>query len=300
MAAAVHARVDALPPGFSLQRLRAMPLPRRVLLCPPDHFDVVDVKNPFMAGQVGNVRRAQARKEWDGLRSVLEGLALDVAVVPATPGCEDMVFCANQSFPGLDATGARVAVLSHMRHPSRRREVPAFEAWYRSQGYEVVDLAPPDAFFEGCGDALWHPGRGLIWGGHGERTSPRVYPALAARFDVPVLTLELAVPPFYHLDTCFCLLDERTALVHMPALQPAGRDLVRRVVERVVEVDAEEAGGAMACNAAAFLGTHVVIERRAVRTANALRRLGYDVREVETGEFMKSGGSVFCLKMQVF
>lgn len=300
MAAAVHASVATLPTGFSLAGLRAMPLPRRVLLCPPDHFDVVDVKNPFMRGQVGRVRREAARAQWDGLRSVLEGIGLDVALVPPTPGCEDMVFCANQSFPGLDASGARVAVPSRMRHPSRRREVPAFVAWYRTNGYEVDDLVPEGTLFEGCGDALWHPGRALVWGGHGERTSAGAYPALARRFDAPVLSLELSVPPFYHLDTCLCLVDERTALVHMPALQPAGRDLVRRVVERVVEVDADEASRCMACNAAAFLGRHVVIQRGAVRTVAALRGLGYEVHEVETGEYMKSGGSVFCMKMQVF
>lgn len=299
-AAGVHATVASLPPGFSPASVRPMPLPRRVLMCPPDHFDVVDVKNPFMEGQVGRVRRDAARREWEDLKAVFERIGLDVGVVPATPGCEDMVFCANPSFPGLDAAGQRVAVLSHMRHPSRRREVPAFDAWYRAQGYRVEDLVPKDTVFEGCGDALWHPGRALVWGGHGDRTSPAAYPALARRFDAPVLALELSVPPFYHLDTCLCLVDERTALAHLPALQPEGVALLRHVVERVVEVDADEASRCMACNAAAFLGRHVVIQRGAVRTAAALRRLGYEVHEVETAEFMKSGGSVFCLKMQVF
>ena len=211
-----------------------------------------------------------------------------------------MVFAANQTFPGIDARGARVCVTSHMRHPSRRREVPAYAAWFREHGYEVVDTVPASLFFEGCGDALWHPGRALIWGGHGERTSRDVYPALAKRFDAPVLALELSRPPYYHLDTCFCGVDERTVLVHPQALTASGMALVRRIFPRVIEVDADEASRSMACNAAAFPGDHVVIQSGARRTSAALRDLGYRVHEVDTSEFMKSGGSVFCLKMGVF
>ncbi len=299
-AAGVCRRVADLPPGFSRAALRPMPVPAHVLLCPPDHFDVVDVKNPFMEGQVGRVDRAEARRQWDALRAAFERIGLWVDLVSPTPGCEDMVFTANQTFPGLDPAGRRVCLLSHMRHPSRQREVPAFAAWYREAGYSVEDPVPATLRFEGCGDALWHPGRALVWGGFGERTEAAVYPHVAKRFDVPVLTLELRVPPFYHLDTCFSALDERTALVFPGAFTGEGLDLVRRAFDDVVEVDAEEASRAMACNAAGFPGRRVVIQRGAPSTVGALLSRGFDVTEVETGEFLKSGGSVFCLKMSVF
>jgi len=35
---------------LSIRDLKAMPLPRAVLMCAPDYFNVVDVKNPFMEG----------------------------------------------------------------------------------------------------------------------------------------------------------------------------------------------------------------------------------------------------------
>ena len=76
--------------------------------------------------------------------------------------------------------------------------------------------------------------------------------------------------------------------------------LVRDVFERVIEVDAFEATDSMACNAAAFLGKYVVIQGGAVKVNWALRGLGFEVFEVETSEFMKSGGSVFCMKMHLF
>lgn len=294
------ASAGSLPAGFSRAALREMPLPRRVLVSPPDFFDVIDVKNPFMEGQIGRVDKAEARRQWDALCDAFRRAGLAVDVVPATPGCEDMVFTANQTFPGLDPAGNRVCLLSHMRHESRRREVPAFAAWFRAHGYAVEDPVPPALRFEGCGDALWHPGRGLIWGGFGERTEAAVHPHLAKRFGVPVLTLELSVEPFYHLDTCFCAVDERTALLFLKAFAPEGLALIRRVFDDVIEVDEDEASRAMACNAAAFAGKQVVIQRGAARTVAALRSRGFTVTEVETGEFLKSGGSVFCLKMGVF
>ena len=78
----------------------------------------------------------------------------------------------------------------------------------------------------------------------------------------------------------------------------AGKDLdrLRRGFPRLVEADEEEAARAFACNAAAVLGTTVLIEAAARRTAAQLERLGYRVVPLDTSEFLKSGGSVFCLK----
>ena len=56
-----------------------------------------------------------------------------------------------------------------------------------------------------------------------------------------------------------------------------------------------EAVTALACNAAAFFGTDIVIDRRATKTIAQLHDLGYRVHPVDTGEFLKSGGSVYCL-----
>ncbi|MGQ0612776.1 MAG: dimethylarginine dimethylaminohydrolase family protein [Planctomycetaceae bacterium] len=296
----VYASRAALPRDFHRSALPPMPAPRAVLLCPPDAFDVVDVKNPFMEGQAGRVDRAEARRQWDALGEAFARCGLAVHRIAPTPGCEDMVFCANQTFCGLDADGARVCILSHMAHASRRREVPAFAAWFAARGYAVEDPFGAGVPFEGCGDALWHPGRGLIWGGCGGRTAREAYAPLAERFGAPVLTLELVSPRFYHLDTCFCPLDETTLLLHPPALAPEGLELAAVLFDRIVEVDEEEAVGSFACNAAAFEGGSVLLQRGAERTVAALRRLGYRVVEVETGEFMKSGGSVFCLKMGVY
>ena len=153
---------------------------------------------------------------------------------------------------------------------------------------------------EGSGDAIWHPGRGLIWGGCGARSDQEVYPWIADQFDVPVIRLPLRSEKFYHLDTCFAAIDEHTALIHPRALTAEAVAMVRAVFRRVIEVKDDEAETGMACNACAITGQHVVLQTGSAEAVRRLHELNYQVHEVETAEYLKSGGSVFCMKMYVF
>jgi len=281
-----------------LSELKRMPLPAAALMCAPDYFDIVDVKNPYMEGQQGKVNVKLAKWQWREVQYAFERIGVRVSTLPALAGAEDMVFCANPVFTGLDGEGRRVCVLSHMRHASRDREVEAHAEWFARNGYHVVRLRG-GGLFEGGGDAIWHPGRRLIWGGYGYRTEPDIYDEISAIFDAPVVPLELTSERFYHLDTCFCPLDEGTVLVNPAALTRESLDSIRRTVEYVIEADDGEAAK-MACNGAPFFGKYVVIERGLTMTNRRLREHGFKVIEVETSEFLKSGGSVFCMKMHLF
>ena len=296
----VLSRADQLPSGNFLAALPVMPYPKSVLMCPPEYFDLVDVKNPYMKKHVGKLDGIKAREQWAEIKRCFEEIGVRVEVIPAAKDCEDMVFAANQIFAGLSADGDRVCMLSRMKFPSRQREVDHFAAWFKGKGYRVHEITAGKNFFEGGGDAIWHPGRGLIWGGYGVRSDAAIYPEIAVLFGVPVITLELKHAHFYHLDTCFCPIDETTALVHSPSLSETGQELIRAVFKNVVEVNEHEATECMACNATAFGGKNVVMQRGAKRTVESLRKLGFQVHELETGEFMKSGGSVFCMKTALF
>ena len=251
-------------------------------MCPPDHYDVIDVKNPYMSADTV-VDRARAREQWEALKRTFLSIGLSVEVVPAKPGCEDMVFTANQALSGPN----RVCVPGRLRHASRQREGASIRAWFERHGYEIRDSL---AFFEGAGDAIWHPEQDRIWMGCGSRTESG---ALEGIFDAELIELELVDERFYHLDTCFCPLDRDTVLIHPPAF--ANCEPIHAHFRRILEVDPEEAVTALACNAASFFGTDVVIDLRAKKTIAQLRDRGYRVHGVDTGEFLKSGGSVYCL-----
>ena len=67
---------------------------------------------------------------------------------------------------------------------------------------------------------------------------------------------------------------------------------------RRIEVDAGEARTRLACNACGPDGRHVLLPAGAPITAKRLRAEGFEVIEVDTEEFLKAGGSVFCMKLQ--
>ncbi len=248
---------------------------------------------------MGSVDRDLAGKQWENLKGVFEGCGARVDLIDPATDCEDMVFCANQTLVGLDQNGDRLCILSQMKHSSRQREVSAFSNWFSERGYQVKEL-PSGTGFEGSGDAIWHPGRALLWGGSGYRTEARAYEPVSALFGVPVIRLPLRSERFYHLDTCFCALDEHTVLIHAKSLTEDGLALVHAVFSDVIECDYREATEGMACNACGIGGKHVVIQKGNPKTVSALLQRGFAVHEVETSEYLKSGGSVFCMKMYVF
>ena len=98
----------------------------------------------------------------------------------------------------------------------------------------------------------------------------------------------------------FAVFGVASALVYPPALTADGLALIDAVFERVIEVGEADARERFACNATACLGRTVIIERGCTALRERLASLYYDVVEVETGEFLKSGGSVYCMKQWLF
>ncbi|HAH08422.1 MAG TPA: amidinotransferase [Elusimicrobia bacterium] len=294
----IYAHADELK-GFSIKNCPSMPTPSTLLMCPPDFYDVSEPRNPYMAESVGRVDKARARMQWDELRSVFEKLGKTVRVIPPVSGYEDMVFVTNQTFVGLTTRMEKVCMLSHMRHPARRGEVVHFEKWFKGEGYRIARLSDPAMTFEGMGDCLWHPGKRLLWGGHGFRTDPEVYSALAQAFEAPVVLLKLVNERFAHLDTCFCPLTPEAVLIYSPAFSPESLEIILRMFPVVLAVDEREAVEKMACSAAVIDST-AVVQKGADNAVRHMKALGLSVAEVDVSEFIKSGGSVFCLKMMVY
>ncbi len=287
--------------GFSLKNCPSMPEPSGVLMCPPDHYQVLSVKNPYMGANVGGVDIEKAKRQWSDLKAAFEAAGCPVSTVPATPGLEDMVFAANQSFAGTRPDGEKVALLSAMRHASRRPEVEGFVDWYKASGYRVARLKPGGhETFEGSGDAVWHPGKRLIWGGHGFRTDPAMFEQVAETFKTPVILLKLVNERFYHLDTCFCPLTPEAVLIYPSAFDAASLELILKIFPIVVTSSESDAVQRMACNAAVWRSKTAIVQKGATAAIGHMKALGLAVVEVDTSEFVKSGGSVYCMKQFLF
>lgn len=94
------------------------PHPNRILLCHPQFFEVIDVKNAHMKTQVGKTNQKKAILQWENLvlayrKIVDQGGLFEVSILKGEPGLEDMVFAANQTFPFLDEEGKKGIVEQH-------------------------------------------------------------------------------------------------------------------------------------------------------------------------------------------
>ncbi|MBV9057460.1 MAG: hypothetical protein JO078_09840 [Candidatus Eremiobacteraeota bacterium] len=271
--------------------------PRGVLVCPPVYFAVIDRKNPFMDPGIP-VDHVRANAQWSATVEAFRTAGMTIRELAPLEGCEDMVFTANPAFTGLDKDGRRRAVSSRMRHASRRPEVMPQVQSLVEAGYNVTEC-PKDIGFEGSGDAIWHPGGDIIFLGIGSRTDAAAGPVLEETFDVPAVPVRLAAERFYHLDTALWPIDETLAVVYPAAFDADDLSAITARFPRVIEVDEREAAR-MACNGATAGNRNAIIHSEATRTIARLKDLGYDVAAVDTSEFIKSGGSVYCMKQYLY
>ena len=268
-----------------------MPARQRLLMCPPQHFTVAYEINPWM-----NLKRrpdaVTATRQWQHLAGSLEQVA-DIVLCDPAAGAPDMVFTANAGF----AYDGRV-VVSRFRHPERQAEEPDFTRWFREAGFELVAW-PEDVRFEGAGDCLIDRGERRLWLGHGLRSDPRAGAALARAFDVPVHTLNLVDPRYYHLDTCFCPLVDGYTLYYPDAFSAASQMLIRAEIPAHLRIEVPEADARnFACNAVG-LGEHVFMNRASTTLVSALEMRGFKVHETPVDEFMRAGGAVKCLTLNL-
>lgn len=274
------------------------PRETRVLMADPAHFDVAYAINPFMQANIGKIDRVIARKQWEALRETYRSLGFSVHTLSAVPGLPDLVFMANQSFPVLLPDGQVTAVLSQMHAQQRREEVSCVAEWYASQSIQTQAL-DVKAVFEGMGDCLWVPSERVIMAGYGFRTEIAGVQALSRCVDATVIPLRLVDPNFYHLDTCLSLIDAERAFFVPEAFDTESIQRLRVQFSELIPIPLDEAIRFLACNGHCPDGKHFIVQEGARETYKRAREQGLNVLPVNTSEFLKSGGSVYCMKLML-
>jgi len=269
----------------------------KVLLCPPNYFDVIDQKNPYMSREFA-VDRVKARSQWDFFRSVLQQCGCDVETIEPVAGLEDMVFAANQVFVGEKSGYGKFVVPSRMVYESRQREVPFFVDWFRKQDYAVIDIGLDDDYLEGHGDLLWHPDGSRVYAGYGFRSTRggvEKFSDAMSKMGIEVAPLELVDPYCYHLDTCFCPLNVDAALIFPGAYSSEALATVHKFWKRVHLLTTDEAhrfmGNGIVCDGS-YITPYITPQLEVI-----LHQEGLKPVIVDTSEFEKAGGSCFCMKM---
>lgn len=273
---------------------------RSVLMVPPTYFKVGYEINPFMRsgdGELNIVNERIAQTQWNALQQIYFDLGLNILQVPASEMHPDMVFTANQLLPFKDPQNnlEQSFILSHMATAERAGEVIFFKNWATERGYKTyqLNIGP----FEGMGDALWSQDESLLFLGHGYRTHRDVAVELEKITEKKIVTLKLISPYFYHLDTCLAIIDQETCAYVKEAFDKESLEKLNKYFKNLIEIPFEEAKKFLACNLFCPDGKTIIIDQQNKETIARLSDFDFDIKKVDTSEFLKSGGSVFCLKL---
>jgi len=255
-------------------------------MCPPRFFAVTYSINPWMNPD-DPVDRDLALRQWAALKATYESLGHRVEVVQADPALPDMVFAAN----GALVSGGR-AVAARFRHPERAAESGLYAAALRRQGIQVYE---PEFVNEGEGDFL-HAGPGIL-AGHGFRSDVRSHSEIQELLGLPVVSLRLVDPRFYHLDTALGVLDHDTIAYFPDAFSPGSREVLRRLFPDAIIADFADAD-VLGLNLVSD-GRNVVLPAKATGLADQLEARGFRPVGVELAELLKAGGGPKCCTLEL-
>jgi N-dimethylarginine dimethylaminohydrolase len=272
---------------YSAAHLDAPPQARTYLMCPPEHFTVEYVINPWMDPSQP-VDAARAMGQWQQLHGIFAGLGHQVHFIEPEPGLPDMVFAAN----GGTVIGGKV-LGARFRHPQRAAEGSAYLDWFRRSGFQTV--REPRRVNEGEGDIVF--AQTAIIAGHGFRSDPEVAAELEELFGLPVISVRLVDPRFYHLDTALCVLGGGVAAYYPAAFDEAGKVALAAHFTELIEAKDEDAE-VLGLNAVSD-GRHVVLPAQAAGLAAQIAAAGFEPVPVDLSELLRGGGGPKCCTLEL-
>jgi N-dimethylarginine dimethylaminohydrolase len=261
--------------------------PRHYAMTAPTFFAVEYAINPWMDTSTA-VDTHVAMNQWETLRQTYKELGHTVELVEPVAGLPDMVYAANG---GLLVNGK--AVVARFAYPQRAGESAAYAEWMARHGFDPAETRHVN---EGQGDLLVVGS--IVLAGYGFRTERKAHAEIAALVGMPVVSLELVDPRFYHLDTALAVLDDTTIAYYPPAFSDDARAQLLELFPDAIEVGSADAD-VLGLNAVSD-GLNVVLPAAATGFAEQLRDAGFRPIGVDLSELLKGGGSVKCCTLEVY
>lgn len=259
------------------------------LMCPPDHYGISYEINPWM-DRMNQPDLDLARAQWYNLVSNIQEAGAVVEIVPPVPSLPDKVFMADTGL--IDQNRF---IMSRFRYPLRQPETEYAADWFRRRNYEVLEF--PLGAEETLESSDVAPFRGCLVAGYGFRTTLSAHETLARLVQKQVLSIKFVDSRFYHLDISFCPLDDRRAIVAPAAWSRHSCELVEKLVPEPLVLELDEA--MTFCANAIVVGKIVIMPSCPLRVRRILERWGFMICVSPVSEFIKAGGAVHCLALDL-
>lgn len=267
----------------------------RFLMSPPDFYNAHFMFNPWLDYRQ-EVDRGLASRQWESLVDTISGLGASIEVLEPNPSSSAQVFTADGALP------LRPDHFLVLRNDGARGflEPAHFATWLEKAGYTIEHL-PPRYRLDG-GNIVRTSGASLGAGkkpggsGAGERYLERLLRIVA---DATLDVFRLTDRRFLHLDMVLGRLGKAAFLMYEGGFEDAdaARAKLARFDRHIIPVGIDDAAK-LACNGVT-VGRTFVTNAVSPELRIEIEQAGFEVAEVDVGEFLKAGGGVRCLTLEL-
>jgi len=273
----------------------------------PSKFEILpiqDNQNPYIDIH-SQLQHQTIVKQHNFLRKAFHHSQHLLGVLPKySDHLPDIVFCANGglSLPRLSGT---CMLLPNMKYEQRRTELPYLKKIFSDFGIPTIDY-PGKEVFEGQAELKWFDGGKKAVCGYGQRSTKRTFTELNDFFrqiygtEAPeLLVLKLQSPNYYHLDIAMLEFEDSKCIIHEHAFSANSIKKLQKFLgkENVFIIHTPD----LFCLNSVIDGANLITHKLRDPSLKLLleRITGLSVKQVDTSEFEKSGGSVRCMTLDI-
>lgn len=255
-----------------------------------------EIETPYTPQQIlwrEKLQAERARREHDGLVSLLESLAIEVHLLEGETELSNLYFCRDPFV--MTPAGA---ILARMATSVRAEEPLVARSALKRMNVPLIDVeAGPGATWEGGDVMIVDPD--LVFIALSKRTNQGGADALSRVFKnmgIGEVIVSRIPPPVLHLDCCVSIVGPRQAMVWERAVPRGVVAALRRHGFQIVRVDeSEEVSPQFAVNTLCVRPGLVILPSGCRGTRRALRGLGVNSVECDVSELTKGQGGIHCM-----
>ena len=276
----------------------------------PSHFQILPIQhgqNPYIDVSYDAKKYKQILKKQH--ERVVHAFTASPGIVGKLPAITcplpDIVFMANAGL-SLPRLCKPLLLLPNMKYPQRQAELPYLKKVYHDMKLHTVDY-PGKEPFEGQAELKWFDGGRKAICGYGHRSTKQTFVELDRFFgkiygsEKPeLLVVRLISPYYYHLDVAMLEYDDSKCIIHKRSVTPASIKKIEAFLgkQNVTVIDTKDSFCLNAVIDGSHLITHKLSDPKLKGLFESLTHRA--VKEIDTSEFEKSGGSVRCMTLDIY
>jgi len=265
-------------------------------------------QNPYIVHEDEHLPNKKAMAQHKNVASAFKHSTVTVQAIPPHKKrtLSDIVFVANGGL-SLPRLGQNVILLPNMKYPHRQAELPNLIKIFKRVGLPMIPY-PGKEPFEGQAELKWFNGGRRAICGYGQRSTKQSFVELDHFFETlygkenkpELLVIKLISPQYYHLDVAMLEHDDTKCIIHKHSVTEHSLKRIKSFLgeENVTVIDTPDSF----CLNAVVDGPNVITHKLTDPKIKSIieHATKRQVKEVDTSEFEKSGGSVRCMVLDIY